>query len=381
MNILFITQLFPFKKGNPQTSGALREFIEEWGNNGHRIKVIRPHFKYQSEEFPPTNKFSIGEKIDVEFIKPLRIPLLKYSFYNNRKIISQLEFKPDVIICHLYNSYFAFYKIAKRLKIPLVVGIHNSDLMLANNIFFKWRQKKVFKYAAAFACRSIAMKRMFASHFPSYESQSFVASSGLPQTFIDNAKLIQIKNIIDTEILQISTVCSLIKIKHIDRILEALSKIPKTINWCYKIIGDGPERERLEILSRNLNIDSKVIFTGAVEREHVLELLNDSHIFVLPSYPETLGLAYLEAMSCGNIVIGAKNWGIDGVIIDGINGFLCDATDSKSIENSILKALRLTSSDREKIVRKSLETISHYSMKNKANDYQMELMKICTNYS
>ena len=38
------------------------------------------------------------------------------------------------------------------------------------------------------------------------------------------------------------------------------------------------------------------------------------------SSPETFGLAYLEAMARGNIVIGTKGWGIDGIVIDGENG-------------------------------------------------------------
>ena len=75
MNILFITQLFPYYKNDKNTSGALREFIEEWGNMGHNIKVIRPHFSYEKEDFPNQPEFRIGENIEVNFIKPFRIPL------------------------------------------------------------------------------------------------------------------------------------------------------------------------------------------------------------------------------------------------------------------------------------------------------------------
>ena len=52
MNILLITQLFPFNKEDKNTSSAIREFAEEWAKMGHKVKVIRPHFSYEKEPFP-----------------------------------------------------------------------------------------------------------------------------------------------------------------------------------------------------------------------------------------------------------------------------------------------------------------------------------------
>ena len=184
MQILFITQLFPYKKGNQNTSSALREFIEEWDQNGNTIKVIRPHFNYEKEPFPPEKKFKIGHQIDVEFIKPIRIPLVKISFYPNKKILKNLDFKPDIIITHLYNSYFLFHKLSKILNVPLVIGIHMADVRISKNPFHRKHQKSVFKKASGFACRSFSIKSKFSERFPEFNNKAFLVPSGIPKNFI-----------------------------------------------------------------------------------------------------------------------------------------------------------------------------------------------------
>jgi glycosyltransferase involved in cell wall biosynthesis len=219
MKILFISQIFPAKKGIRNTSSALREFVEEWGKKGHQIKVIRPHFSYESEPFPSNPYFHIGKKVTIKFIKPFRIPLLKLSFFNDKKIIRELPFNPDVIICHLYNSYFLFSKLSKKLEIPLVLGIHMSDIRISKNKFHRWHQKRVFQNAIGFACRSHQIQRLFSQQFPQYKNKTFLALSGIPtKYFKTNTK----KHNISKKI-KLITVSSLIKRKQIEKVIQTLA--------------------------------------------------------------------------------------------------------------------------------------------------------------
>ena len=73
----------------------------------------------------------------------------------------------------------------------------------------------------------------------------------------------------------------------------------------------------------NLGLESCVYFEGEKAREQVLHLMEESDIFVLVSSPETFGLVYVEAMAKGCITIGSKGEGIDGVIVNNENGYLC----------------------------------------------------------
>ncbi len=362
MNILFITQLFPYDREARYTSGALREFIEAWSKAGHYVTVVRPHFSYEKEPFPAHPEFHLGDRVQVRFIKPLRIPLLKLSCYSHRKILEGLQMKPDVLICHLYNSYFAFYKLAQKLRVPLIIGIHMSDVRLAENRFFRWYMRKIFRHASAFACRSEAYRKSFLEFFPECHDRTFTALSGIPEEYLQQGTAVRRKN-------RIITVARLIKRKQIDRVLKILADLPPGINWEYRIVGSGPEEQSLKELSLKLGIGGRVDFEGELSRDAVMKELDESDIFILPSYNETLGLVYLEAMARGCITIGSLNEGIDGIIRDGENGYLCDASDEERIRQKLLQVLQLPYQEREAIRTKSLQSVDGFSLEQKAEEY------------
>ncbi|MFB6343389.1 glycosyltransferase [Saccharicrinis sp. FJH62] len=374
MNILFITQLFPEKTEGCYTSNALREFVEEWGRIGHKVQVVRPHFKYEVDPFPTEPNFAIGNNINVEFIKPLRIPLIKFSFYSQNRILQHLMFQPDIIICHLYNSYFTFPNLASKLSVPLVIGIHMSDIKLSKNKFFKWRQKRIFKKASGLACRSHGYKKKFDSSFPEFRKLSFLALSGIPENFIKSAAH-NTNLIIPETTTNLVTVSSLIKRKQIDKVIMALNKL-KEVNWHYTIIGEGPELNNLKQQIISYNLTDRITFTGKIPRKSVLDYLIKSNIFILPSYDETLGLVYLEAMALGNITIGSIDEGIDGIIEHGKNGYLCDATSDLSIYESLNHALSLPPDEYNSIIISAKKTISEYSISEQSKRYLNNLKRI-----
>ena len=114
----------------------------------------------------------------------------------------------------------------------------------------------------------------------------------------------------------------MIPLKNIDVVLFALAQLTSEFDWTYTVIGDGPQRAALESMISDLGLEDRVSLLGRRSRDEVIKLMDDASIFVMPSAPESMGMAYLEAMARGCIVVGAVGWGIDGVVHDGINGFL-----------------------------------------------------------
>lgn len=74
----------------------------------------------------------------------------------------------------------------------------------------------------------------------------------------------------------------------------------------YRLIGDGPERDRLAHLARELGLDARVEFTGPLPHEEALRRGRDASVFVMPSTDEAFGVAYVEAMAAGLPAIGAR---------------------------------------------------------------------------
>lgn len=372
MKILFISQLFPADAAAVYTSGALREFVEAWGRQGHQVQVIRPHFSYEDEPFPQEPVFQAGDRVSVRFVLPLRIPLLKWTWYPSRKIVSRLPFKPDVVICHLYNAYFTFGSLAKKLGVPLVIGIHMSDIRLAKNPFHRRLQQRHFKQARAFACRSVAYQQFFHQLFPEFQERTFLAFSGIPEKYLSFPERIQVSR----EKKKVITVANLIKRKQVDKVLKALSTLPAITEWEYVIVGKGDQEGQLKRLADDLGITGQVLFRGELERDAVICELRESDVFILPSYNETFGLVYLEAMASGCLTIGSRNEGIDGIIRDGENGFLCDAGNEASIRDKIFRAVTLSEEEYRRIVWNSLCTAQDFSSDRQARAYLDNLTKL-----
>jgi glycosyltransferase involved in cell wall biosynthesis len=88
------------------------------------------------------------------------------------------------------------------------------------------------------------------------------------------------------------------------------------------------------------------------------------------SAPETFGLSYLEAMAAGNIVIGAKGYGIDGIVRDGINGFLCNPRSIEELASVVERiALQMPDADFRRIVNNSVETAKSHTAEIAADIY------------
>jgi glycosyltransferase involved in cell wall biosynthesis len=74
----------------------------------------------------------------------------------------------------------------------------------------------------------------------------------------------------------------------------------------YRLIGDGPERDSLALLARQLDLADRVEFTGPLPHEEALRRGRDASVFVMPSTDEAFGVAYVEAMAAGLPAIGAR---------------------------------------------------------------------------
>ena len=82
-------------------------------------------------------------------------------------------------------------------------------------------------------------------------------------------------------------------------LIEALARLDTADGLVtLAVVGDGPERRRLEELARSLGVHERVDFLGWKERSEVVRLLHGCHLFVLPSRIERLGIAIIEALAC-----------------------------------------------------------------------------------
>jgi len=128
-------------------------------------------------------------------------------------------------------------------------------------------------------------------------------------------------------------------VKNIDFLLKAFSSLDKSKKCVLVIIGDGPERQRLNDLAYSLGIHDQVRFEGFKPKKTVLEFMRASDVLVLPSLVEGQPRVVLEAWASGLPVVASKVSGIDNLIKDGVDGLLFPLSSVELLSEAITNAL------------------------------------------
>ncbi|MDV2580811.1 N-acetyl-alpha-D-glucosaminyl L-malate synthase BshA [Alkalibacillus haloalkaliphilus] len=127
------------------------------------------------------------------------------------------------------------------------------------------------------------------------------------------------------------------KVKRVDQVVEAFSKVRDHVQSTLLLVGDGPEYSKVRQKVIDLKLQDDVIFLG--RQDNIQDLLKISDVKLLLSEKESFGLVLLEAMSQGVPCVGTKVGGIPEVIDDGVNGFICPLGDLDCVSDKVVNLL------------------------------------------
>jgi glycosyltransferase involved in cell wall biosynthesis len=125
----------------------------------------------------------------------------------------------------------------------------------------------------------------------------------------------------------------------VEYFIRALPRIRMAMSIDAVLVGDGPERERLEALARELGVSDMVTFLGSRPNTEMPALLADADAAVFPSLMEATSVAALEAMSAGVPVAASRVGGLPE-IVDETVGTLFESADPESLAQALLALLR-----------------------------------------
>lgn len=178
---------------------------------------------------------------------------------------------------------------------------------------------------------------------------------------------------------QILTIARLVEKKGVEYAIRAIAKLSEVKPHIeYNIVGDGPLKEKLQQLIKELNLGDTIKLLGWQQHNEVVALLNQAHILLAPSITsqngdrEGIPVAIMEAMAMGLPILSTKHSGIPELVENGVSGFLVPERDADALAEKLCYLI-----DRSEIWpnmgiagRKYVET--HYDI-NKLND---KLVKI-----
>lgn len=124
-----------------------------------------------------------------------------------------------------------------------------------------------------------------------------------------------------------------------DELIKAMSLVAYEIpEILLLIVGDGPEKQRLQKMVCSLSLESQIEFIGHVS--NIIPYLSKMDVFVLPSQGEGLPLSIIEAMACGLPVIATNVGGIPDLVIQGKTGLLLSESTPDSLSEAIIKLIK-----------------------------------------
>ncbi|WP_456439208.1 glycosyltransferase family 4 protein [Psychroserpens sp.] len=141
--------------------------------------------------------------------------------------------------------------------------------------------------------------------------------------------------------------------------LDACSILKKNkIPFTYTIVGAGGYLELIYQI-KDLGLQEDVILLNSLSSDEVKKAMKSASVLLLPSVEEGIANVVLEAMASGTLVLTTNCGGMEEVVENEVNGFLCPIRDSSSIAEQIMKIIELPEEKKKLILNRAKETISN----------------------
>jgi glycosyltransferase involved in cell wall biosynthesis len=254
--------------------------------------------------------------------------------------------RPALIHAHFGIDGVYALPLARRLGVPLVTTFHGFDATLATGFFLcspAWANYPLFRRRLArqgnlFLCVSSFIRdRVLAMGFPEHRVHVHYIGIDIQATQPRDPR---------EEMPIILHIARLVETKGTAYLIRAFAKLARQIQDAQLvIIGDGPLKRRLQILTRSPGLSERVRFLGALPHEQVMTWMRQAAMLALPSVrtatgrTEALGMVLLEAGATGVPAIGSCQGGIPEAIIDGETGFLVPERDVEGLAERMRKLL------------------------------------------
>ena len=397
MNILLITQEYPADDLEKEFTPVVHFFAKEWLALGYKVCVINlpsnfPAFYYfcakpfrrklESHWGINIRMYTISQrKYKLDGVDVLRFPLRKMKPHGrfaskeiykgieaSKEFCDTLSFSPDVIIGHWTNPVVeVMLGLKKHYNVPTALVMHDDGFDFRD--IYPTEKDYMFSQIDMWGWRSYPLKRSFEKYF-GVQKKNFMAFSGVPEKYITNNEKKEFNHI--NKFLFVGL---LLKRKHPFEYLKAL-EASDVKDYTLDIVGQGDEKNPIEAyLSEHKHLKDRVKICGRIPRDEVSNKMRQADVFCMISELETFGLVYIEAMAAGCITIASRNEGFDGIIKDGVNGFLCEAGNAEELTTVINKINKMPSDVLKTISLRAKETASKMTDKLVAKQYIEDVEK------
>lgn len=328
---------YPTYGGSGVVATELGKALAKNGHEVHFITYTQPH---RLEVF--------AENIYFHEVQVTDYPLFHYKPYElalASKMVHAVMYEGlDILHVHYAIPHASSAYMAKQIlrtygkDIPVVTTLHGTDITLVGKdssyepvVTFSINQSD------AVTAVSDSLKKDTESFFKTDKEIVVIPNFVDPERF-KNLDKDHFKRAIcpNGEKLLVHT-SNFREVKRVGDVVRVFDKLRQQIPAKLLLVGDGPERDKIEKLCREMGTCEDIRFLGKIDS--VEEVLAVSDLFIMPSETESFGLAALEAMACGVPLITTNTGGLPEVNIHGVTGFLSNVGDVDDMAKNAITIL------------------------------------------
>ena len=307
---------------------------------GHEV-----HFITYSQ---PTRLDFFNENLFYHEVSTKNYPLFQYAPYElalASKMVEVVQYeKLDVLHVHYAIPHASAAFMAKQIlktkgiEIPVITTLHGTDITLVGKDA-TYEPVVTFSINQSDAVTAVSedLRKDTFEHFEvTNEIQvipNFIDLDRFKKQKKDHFKTAICPN---GEKLLVHT-SNFRKVKRVEDVIAVFGKVRNLVPAKLLLVGDGPERSKMEELCRELGHCDDIRFLGKLEA--VEEVLSVSDLFLMPSEKESFGLAALEAMACEVPVISSNAGGIPELNTHGQSGFVSEIGDTEDMAKNAIHIL------------------------------------------
>ncbi|KAF2328585.1 N-acetyl-alpha-D-glucosaminyl L-malate synthase BshA [Flavobacterium daemonense] len=353
----------------------------ELARRGHEI-----HFITYSQ---PVRLALLNPNVHYHEVNVPEYPLFHYQPYElalSSKLVDMVKlYKIEVLhvhyaIPHAYAGYMAKQMLKNEgINLPMITTLHGTDITLVGNHPF-------YKPAVTFSINKSDYVTSVSQSLKDDTLKLFKIKNKIKviPNFIELDKVVKDPDapchryVMAKENERIVThISNFRKVKRIPDIIKIFYNIQKEMPAKLMMVGDGPEKEKAEVLCMELGIYDKVIFFG--NSNEIDKILCMTDLFLLPSETESFGLAALEAMALGVPVISSNSGGLPEVNFDGVSGYLSNVGNVDEMAANAIKILKDDATLKE-FKKNALEVAKKFDIKNILPKYEALYQKAIDDY-
>lgn len=320
MRILMPTIYFPPRVGGIENH--VYYLARELVRRGHAVDIVTT----RTEKASPVSETMDGIRVErIHSFGKHPVGWVLSSLLAIPRVLA-LAGRCDIIHCHTFA--FALSGGVSNLirRKPLVVTVHESH-------FLRFAKKKVMRPLLRLPLARAAILLSTSKEIDS-----------VTRELLPSARTLPIVNGIDTELFkpvagslarsddQFVIVCPrrLVEKNGVEFLVRAVPLLTDRLNVRVYIAGDGPLRDYLKGLARDLGVAERIVFMGSVENRRMPSVFGSADLVVVPSLIEATSIAALEAMACEKVVAASRVGGLPEIIDDRV-GVLFESGSPEAI--------------------------------------------------